>query len=154
MGPKAIHKCQLCSKQFCFDDMATEHLCWQCEETVTRFKRSHSGWLWVAISASVLCWLVFFLVLAKTAYAQPWQVEYFVTGINVDTNERVVGWLDGKQGDSLVQGTVLDHGDRYVVVGEITGKGQFELRSMCCFYRVEVADEVLENKLQNARKAK
>lgn len=77
--------------------------------------------------------------------------EYFVTGVNEQTGERVVGWIDGVLGESEVQGTVWDRTGQYVVVGIANGKGSFELRSLCCKYNVVVADEVSESKLQNRK---
>lgn len=150
-GNQAIHACDLCGKRFCIDDMATNRLCYECNEALTHTRKQDSRWLCVAVAVLMLCWAVFFLVLAEKLSAQPWQVEYFVTGVNTTTGERVVGWLDGEMGKSEVRGTVLDHGDRYAVVGMISGKGLFELRSMCCFYDVEVTDEVLADKLLNKR---
>ena len=75
--------------------------------------------------------------------------EYFVTGVNEQTGERVVGWLDGLLGADEVQGTIWDRTGRYVVVGHTTGCGQFELRSLCCTYDVRVADEVTDDKVVN-----
>ena len=77
--------------------------------------------------------------------------EYFVTGVNEQTGERVVGWLDGQMGSGEVQGTVLDRGDRFVVVGQSSGKGSFVLKSLCCEYDVVVADEVSNDKLVNRK---
>ena len=77
--------------------------------------------------------------------------EYFVTGVNEQTGERVVGWLDGQMGSGEVQGTVLDRGDRFVVVGQSSGKGSFVLKSLCCEYDVVVAGEVSNDKLVNRK---
>lgn len=94
----------------------------------------------------------FLLVLPVLCGAnQKFMVEYFVTGMNITTNERVVGWLDGVLGESRVQGHVLDRGHHYAVVGQSDGKGLFVLRSLCCEYHVEVADEVSNDKVQNRK---
>ena len=77
--------------------------------------------------------------------------EYFVTGINEQTGERVVGWIDGELGGDEVQGTIWDRRGQFVVIGRTTGCGQFELRSMCCTYTVRVADEVTDNKVTNRK---
>lgn len=82
---------------------------------------------------------------------QKFKVEYFVTGMNITTNERVVGWLDGVMGESQVQGHVLDRGHHYAVVGQSDGKGLFVLRSLCCEYAVEVADEISASKITNRK---
>ena len=83
---------------------------------------------------------------------QKFTVEYFVTGLNTTTSERVVGWLDGVMGESHVQGHVLDRGHHYAVVGQSDGKGLFVLRSLCCEYHVEVADEITNDKVKNRQK--
>jgi hypothetical protein len=92
------------------------------------------------------------LFIAATAHADgTFLEEYFVTGVNLDTNERVVGWVDGILGESEVQGHVLDRGHHYAVVGVANGMGSFELRSMCCTYDVVVADEIKEDKIHNRK---
>lgn len=92
------------------------------------------------------------LFIAATAYAgETFREEYFVTGINLDTNERVVGWVDGILGESEVQGHILDKGHHYAVVGVANGMGSFELHSMCCTYDVTVTDEVTEDKIHNRK---
>ena len=87
----------------------------------------------------------------STSGAFAFQEEYFVSGINLNTGERVIGWLDGTLGESEVQGHILDRGDHYAVTGFISGKGTFELRSLCCIYDVEVTDEITEDKIENRR---
>ena len=79
------------------------------------------------------------------------QTEYFVSGINLTTGERVIGWLDGTLGEPEVQGHILDHCDHYAVIGTFSGKGLFSLRSLCCEYEVKVTDEVAEDKIENRR---
>ena len=88
--------------------------------------------------------------IAQSAFA--FQTEYFVSGTNITTGERVIGWLDGEMGQPEVQGHILDRGDRFIVIGNISGKGLFSLRSICCDYEVEVTEEVHYSKIQNARK--
>lgn len=46
----------------------------------------------------------------STSGAFAFQEEYFVTGTNLNTGERVIGWLDGTLGESEVQGLILDRG--------------------------------------------
>ena len=77
--------------------------------------------------------------------------EYFVTGVNEQTGERVIGWIDGELGGDEVQGTILDRQGQFVVIGRTTGCGQFELRSLCCTYDVQVADEVTDDKIANRK---
>ena len=79
------------------------------------------------------------------------QTEYFVTGTNLATGERVIGWLTGTLGKPEVQGHILDHCDHYTVIGVFSGKGLFSLRSICCEYAVGVADEVADSKVKNRR---
>lgn len=90
----------------------------------------------------------------STSGAIAFQTEYFVSGINLTTGERVIGWLDGTLGESEVQGHILDRGDHYAVIGTFSGKGSFSLRSICCTYDVEVTDEVSPSKIENARRNK
>ena len=92
---------------------------------------------------------LFCLLWATPALA--FQTEYFVTGTNLTTGERVIGWLDGTLGKPEAQGYVLDHGDYYEVIGSFSGKGLFSLRSLCCEYEVEVTDEVTNSKAKNRR---
>ena len=77
--------------------------------------------------------------------------EYFVSGVNEQTGERVIGWLDGELGGDEVQGTIWDRRGQFVVIGRPTGCGQFELRSLCCTYNVRVADEVTGDKIANRK---
>ena len=87
----------------------------------------------------------------STSWAFAFQEEYFVSGVNLNTGERVIGWLDGTLGEPEVQGHILDHCDHYTVIGTFSGKGLFSLRSLCCEYEVEVTDEVTEDKIENRR---
>ena len=87
----------------------------------------------------------------STPGAFAFQEEYFVSGVNLTTGERVIGWLDGTLGESEVQGHILDRGDHYAVIGTISGKGSFELRSLCCIYDVEVTDEISHSKIENRK---
>ena len=87
----------------------------------------------------------------STSGAFAFQTEYFVTGTNLNTGERVIGWLDGTLGEPEVQGHILDRGHHYAVIGVFSGKGLFSLRSLCCTYEVEVTDEVAEDKTENRR---
>ena len=90
----------------------------------------------------------------STSGAFAFQTEYFVSGVNLTTGERVIGWLDGTLGQPEVQGHILDRGDHYAVTGLISDKGTFELRSLCCIYDVEVTDEISPSKIENARRNK
>ena len=89
------------------------------------------------------------LFVLSTSGAFAFQEEYFVSGVNLTTGERVIGWLDGTMGQPEVQGHILDRGDRFIVIGNISGKGLFSLRSLCCIYDVEVTDEISPSKIEN-----
>ena len=50
----------------------------------------------------------------STSGAFAFQEEYFVSGVNLTTGERVIGWLDGTLNEAEVQGHIrqcLVHGD-------------------------------------------
>ena len=87
----------------------------------------------------------------STSGAFAFQAEYFVSGVNLTTGERVIGWLAGTLNEAEVQGHILDRGDHYAVIGTFSGKGLFSLRSLCCEYEVEVTNEVTEDKIENRR---
>ena len=95
---------------------------------------------------------VLFTLSTSVAFAS--QTEYFVSGTNLTTGERVIGWLDGTLGKSEVQGHILDRENHYVVIGAFSGKGLFSLRSLCCTYEVEVTDEVTSDKHKNFKTLK
>lgn len=90
----------------------------------------------------------------STSRAFAFQTEYFVSGTNLTTGERVIGWLDGTLGKAEVKGHILDRGNHYVVIGTFSGKGLFSLRSICCTYDVEVTDEVTSDKRKNLKTLK
>ncbi len=92
---------------------------------------------------------VLFAISTSEVFA--FQTEYFVTGTNLATGERVIGWLTGTLGKPEVQGRILDHCDHYAVIGAFSGKGLFSLRSICCEYAVEVTDEVADDKIKNRK---
>jgi len=87
----------------------------------------------------------------STSGALAFQEEYFVSGINLTTGERVIGWLDGTLNEAEVQGHILDRGDHYAVTGAFSGKGLFSLRSLCCEYEVEVTNEISPSKIENRK---
>ena len=87
----------------------------------------------------------------STSVAFAFQEEYFVSGVNLTTGERVIGWLDGTLGEPEVQGYILDRGDHFAVTGAFSGKGLFSLRSLCCEYEVEVTNEISSSKIKNRR---
>jgi predicted small secreted protein len=80
--------------------------------------------------------------------------EYFVSGTNLHTNERVIGWLTAKPGASTVRGVIYDRADRWTVLGHFSGKGQFHLTSLTSTYSVSVVPEVSGDKRLNAKLAK
>lgn len=92
------------------------------------------------------------LLLALPILAFASGIEYFVTGFNVMTKERIVGWIDGELNSTNVNGTVLDRGDRFNVTGHETGVGTFELRSSRCTYNAKAVDEVSWDKRENRRR--
>ena len=148
---KQTLRCTLCGKFATFADMQDDQLCWRCGDRLQKEAEKRTVLLsrYITGMAVVIIILGVLLIDAWTAKAQ--NVEYYVTGINTATNERVVGWLDGQVGSGEVQGTILDRGDRFVVVGVANGMGSFELRSLCCTYDVVVTDEVSSDKLTNRK---
>lgn len=92
--------------------------------------------------------LVFLWVLCS-GDCQAFQTEYFVTGLNTTTNERVVGWLENFDSSPYVCGYVLERTGRTRVTGHFSGRGQFRLESLTHVYDVEVADEVTSDKIKN-----
>ena len=146
---KHAARCTLCGKFVTMLDMQDDQLCWRCGDRLAQEVLNETKTLRRTIYALCVLLIITVVLLVDVWVANAQNVEYYVTGTNVTTGERVVGWLDGQVGSGEVQGTVLDHGDRFVVVGVANGKGSFELRSLCCKYDVVVADEVSESKLQN-----
>ena len=144
-------RCKVCNKFVTNLDMLDDGMCFKCADALERamLERTSTYHNMMMVLVVIIVVLVGLLLWATVANAQG--VEYYVTGINVQTNERVVGWLDGQVGSGEVQGTVLDRGDRFVVVGQSDGKGSFVLKSLCCEYEVEVTNEVSESKLENRR---
>lgn len=151
-------RCSCCNKFVTWTDLLDDGLCVACERRISHLTEERTKLLTrmvqvavlVAFAGLALC--LFLLITCDKVNAETmFREEYFVTGTNTETGERVVGWVDGVLGESDVQGTVLDRGERYVVVGQANGKGSFELRSLCCTYAVVVADEVTSNKRTNRK---
>ena len=151
-------RCSVCNKFVTWTDLLDDGLCGACERVVNRLAEERTRLLTrmvytailVAFAGLALC--LFLLVTCDKVNAETmFREEYFVTGTNTETGERVVGWIDGVLGESEVQGTVWDRAGQYVVVGVANGKGSFELRSLCCVYDVVVTDEVSESKQQNRK---
>lgn len=82
---------------------------------------------------------------------QPEDFEYFISGFNTKTGERVVGWLTAKQNEPTVRGVVLDRTGRWRVVGKFSGKGLFTLVSQDTKYEVEVVPEISGDRKLNAK---
>ena len=148
---KMSMRCTLCGKFTSMADMQDDQLCWRCGERLAQEVQNETKMLRRIIYAMCVLLIVTIVLLIDVAVANAQNVEYYVTGTNVTTGERVVGWLDGKMGSGEVRGTVLDRGDRFVVVGQSDGKGSFVLKSLCCEYDVVVADEVSSDKLVNRK---
>lgn len=149
---KQTLRCTLCGKFTTFADMQDDELCWRCGERLAQEVLNETKTLRRIIYVLWVLLIITVVLLVDVWVANAQNVEYYVTGTNVTTGERVVGWLDGRMGSGEVQGTVLDRGDRFVVVGQSSGKGSFVLKSLCCEYDVVVADEVSNNKLVNRKK--
>ena len=145
-------RCKICGRFISFDDMLDDNMCEACAEKIEEAVEQRARLLRYALYVAVLMW-VFLLLLILPFRANAFNVEYYVTGVNLTTNERVVGWLDGTLGEANVQGYVLDRGDHVAVVGLANGMGSFELRSLNCLYDVVVTDEVSPNKLENRKNA-
>lgn len=148
---KQTLRCTLCGKFTTFVDMQDDQLCWRCGERLAQEVQNETKMLRRIIYAMCALLIVTIVLLIDVVVANAQNVEYYVTGTNTTTGERIVGWLDGKMGSGEVQGTVLDRGDRFVVVGQSDGKGLFVLKSLCCEYDVVVADEVSNDKLVNRK---
>ncbi len=151
-------RCSCCNKFVTWTDLLDDGLCVACERRISQLTEERTRILTrvmytavlVAFAGLALC--LFLLVTCDKVDAETmFREEYFVTGTNTETGERVVGWVDGVLGESEVQGTVWDRTGQYVVVGVANGKGSFELRSLCCTYYVVVADEVTSNKRTNRK---
>lgn len=148
---KITSRCSLCGKFTTFTDMQDDQLCWRCGERLQKEAEKRTVLLSRYITGMAVVIIILGVLLIDAWIARAQNVEYYVTGTNITTGERVVGWLDGQVGSGEVQGTILDRGDRFVVVGVANGMGSFELKSLCCTYDVVVADEVSESKLQNRK---
>lgn len=148
-------RCSVCNKYVTFSALADDGMCEHCANVVERKVKERLKIVRVALVVlfSIIIALMVLLIMSTTARAETKFVEeYYVTGVNLTTNERVVGWLDGVLGQPEVSGYVLDQGEHYAVVGVVNGKGSFELRSMCCEYDVVVVDEITNNKITNRKK--
>ena len=143
-------RCSLCGRFISLDDVLDDNMCEACAEKIEEIVEQRARWLRYALYVAVLMWVFLFLLILPFR-ANAFNVEYYVTGVNLTTNERVVGWLDGTLGEADVQGYVLDRGDHIAVVGLANGKGSFELRSLNCLYDVVVTDEIMDNKLENRK---
>ena len=146
-------QCQLCRKFITFEDMLDDALCEACASKIETIVEERSRLLRYVLYVSALAWIAMLSLFLAFTRADAFMVEYYVTGVNLTTNERVVGWLDGTLGESEVSGYVLDRGDHVAVVGVMNGMGSYELQSLCCVYDVVVTDEVMDNKLENRKNA-
>lgn len=96
-----------------------------------------------------ILFLAFLLVASKSTHAQDFKNDYYVTGVNVCTGERVVGWLENFESSPYVNGYVLERTGRTRVTGHFSGRGQFRLESLTSVYDCEVTDEVMETRQEN-----
>ena len=148
-------RCLVCSKFVTWNDMLDDGMCVACatrlKKLVDERTRIQAWIIRILLTLVVALALVVLTSVTTRANETTFREDYFVTGVNTLTNERVVGWISGVLGQSEVSGHVLDRGDHYVVVGHFNGKGQFELRSLCCTYDVVVTDEVLGDKIENRK---
>lgn len=150
-------RCTVCNKFITMLDMADDGMCEHCADKLEQLVRKRTKlqtFVVYMLVVLVLALALGFLAIlgpsnAGAANQTTFTEEYFVTGVNLTSNERVVGWLSGVLGEPQVSGHVLDRGHYYVVVGHINGKGQFILESLCCEYDVVVTDEVTSDKLEN-----
>lgn len=150
-------RCSICSKFVTWHDMADDGICESCARRSEAYARERAKGFRFILLVVALVWLLLavtgWCVYSSIAYAgdQRFIEEYFVTGINEQTGERIIGWLNGELGSGEVQGTVWDRRGQFAVIGNATGCGLFELRSLCCTYVVEVADEVTNDKITNRK---
>ena len=139
------NRCLKCGKYMTVADASDKYpgLCHRCEAKrrakITRLAVVLIFLLWIAIIA---------VGVPLIANASPFISEYYVSGMNLDTNERVVGYLTGELGSPDVGGVVYDRGDRWTVVG-VLKDDVFYLRSLCCRYQCMYVHEVSANKLRN-----
>lgn len=150
-------RCNVCGRFVTWRDILDDGVCESCAKHLEAYARERSKWLRRALMVLMFLWLLL-VAGGWWVYTNTWagnettfRQEFFVTGINLQTRERVVGWIDGLVGGNEVSGTVWDRTGQYVVVGRATGCGQFELRSLCCTYNVRVADEVTNDKVKNRK---
>lgn len=139
------YRCKECGRYMSFLDASDEMpgTCRACERKIK------AKWTRRAVYSVFILWVIIAsLFFYKVAGASPFVAEYFVSGANVDTGERVVGYLTGELGSPDVGGVVYDRGDRWTVVG-IYQDGVFTLRSLCCVYQCMNVPEVSANKLRN-----
>ena len=150
-------RCSVCSRYVTHADMSDDGMCANCanriDTLVDRRTANYRLIIKMLIALLIMSAVSASALLSECAYGGDSEFieEYYVTGINLTTNERVVGWLDGVLGGTEISGYVLDRGEHYVVVGTANGKGSFELRSLCCEYDVTVADEVTQDKIYNRK---
>lgn len=146
---KNPYRCAKCGRYMSALDASDElpEICRSCENKLraklTRFALGVILLLWAVIAVAAISW--FF---PSNANASPFVSEYYVSGVNLDTNERVVGYLTGEIGSPDVGGVVYDRGDKWTVVG-VLKDDVFYLRSLCCRYQCMFVREVTANKLRN-----
>lgn len=148
-------RCRVCNKFVTWRDVLDDGTCESCHKNMEAYAEARAKRLRQALMVLAFLWIMMFVLgiwlYSKASAETSFREEFYVTGVNLETNERVVGWLDGELGGNEVQGTVWDRLGNYVVVGITSGNGQYELRSLCCRYRVVVVDEVTNNKIENRR---
>ena len=146
-------RCEICNKFATFDDMADDGICERCEEKINSRVNQHllTTRRLTAVLIILSTLITALAIIATRADSAEYREEYFVTGVNTTTGERVIGWVDGILGEPSFQGHIQDRLGQWVVVGEFSGKGGFLLRSMCCEYDVVVTQEVFNDKLVNRK---
>ena len=88
---------------------------------------------------AVLCAL--FALLAVTSLCKAETFEYKVTGINLKTQERVVGHITDSAQNGTVSGMIWDRMGVYPVEGIWAGKGRMRLYCTLSSFTVHVVEE-------------
>lgn len=79
--------------------------------------------------------------LAITAKCKAKDYEYKVTGVNIRTQERVVGHITDSDHNGTVSGIIWDRMGIYPVKGTWSGKGLMRLYSTLSSFTVTVVEE-------------
>ena len=85
--------------------------------------------------------LIWPLLLACASLCKAGGYEYKVTGVNIRTQERVVGHIEDAGQNGTLTGIIWDKTDTYPVEGTWDGKGLIRLHSRLSAFSVEVVEE-------------